>query len=577
VKIEMSHIKNNQIAKKLYEIADLLELKGVSFKPRAYRRAAQNIESLADDIGTYHKNKKLQDIPGVGESIAEKVEEILETGELEYLKNLKEEFPEGLLDMMDIQGLGPKKLMKLYKNLDITNIDELEKAAKDEKIRDLEGFGKTSEQNILEGLEMFKRSQERFILGHILPISNEIEEKLKNQKVVNRIAVAGSIRRRKETIGDVDILITSEEPEEIMDFFTKLPQVNRVLSKGKTKSTIITADDLQIDLRVVADDSFGSALQYFTGSKAHNIKLRRLALDKNWKLSEYGLTDNETNEKIAGKEENKIYEELGLAYIEPELREDRGEVEAALEDNLPDLVKRDEIRGDLHIHTKWSEGNHSIEEMAEEAIKKGHEYIAICDHSGTLQIAQGLKDEEIREQIKEIDTLNEKMDNIEILRGIEANIDKDGKLDVKNEVLKDLDFVVASIHHGFKKSQKEQTERIITAMQNEYVNAIGHPTGRMLNKREPYDLDITKIFETAEDLGVSLELNSQPDRLDLSDVNCLEAKKFDLKIVINTDSHNKNHLRYIDLGVVTARRGWLEKENILNTLSLSNLKKYLNL
>jgi DNA polymerase (family 10) len=577
VKIEMSHIKNTQIAKKLYEIADLLELKGVSFKPRAYRRAAQNIESLADDIGTYHKKEKLQDIPGVGESIAEKVEEILETGELEYLKDLKKDFPEGLLDMMDIQGLGPKKLMKLYKNLDITNIDELEKAAKDEKIRDLEGFGKTSEQNILEGLEMFRRSQERFILGHILPISNEIEEKLKNQKEVNRIAVAGSIRRRKETIGDVDILITSEEPEEIMDFFTKLPQVNRVLSKGKTKSTIITADDLQIDLRVVADDSFGSALQYFTGSKAHNIKLRRLALDKNWKLSEYGLTDNETNEKIAGKEENKIYEALGLAYIEPELREDRGEVEAALEENLPELIKREDIKGDLHIHTKWSEGNHTIEEMAEEAIKKGHEYIAICDHSGTLQIAQGLKDEEIREQIKEIDNLNEKMDDIEIFRGIEANIDKNGKLDVKNEVLKDLDFVVASIHHGFKKSQKEQTDRIVTAMHNEYVNAIGHPTGRMLNKREPYDLDITKIFETAEDLGVSLELNSQPDRLDLSDVNCLEAKKFDLKIVINTDSHNKNHLRYVDLGVATARRGWLEKENILNTLNLSNLKKYLNL
>lgn len=573
----MSHIKNTQIAKKLYEIADLLELKGVSFKPRAYRRAAQNIESLADDIGTYHKKEKLQDIPGVGESIAEKVEEILETGELEYLKDLKKDFPEGLLDMMDIQGLGPKKLMKLYKNLDITNIDELEKAAKDEKIRDLEGFGKTSEQNILEGLEMFRRSQERFILGHILPISNEIEEKLKNQKEVNRIAVAGSIRRRKETIGDVDILITSEEPEEIMDFFTKLPQVNRVLSKGKTKSTIITADDLQIDLRVVADDSFGSALQYFTGSKAHNIKLRRLALDKNWKLSEYGLTDNETNEKIAGKEENKIYEALGLAYIEPELREDRGEVEAALEENLPELIKREDIKGDLHIHTKWSEGNHTIEEMAEEAIKKGHEYIAICDHSGTLQIAQGLKDEEIREQIKEIDNLNEKMDDIEIFRGIEANIDKNGKLDVKNEVLKDLDFVVASIHHGFKKSQKEQTDRIVTAMHNEYVNAIGHPTGRMLNKREPYDLDITKIFETAEDLGVSLELNSQPDRLDLSDVNCLEAKKFDLKIVINTDSHNKNHLRYVDLGVATARRGWLEKENILNTLNLSNLKKYLNL
>jgi DNA polymerase (family 10) len=410
-----------------------------------------------------------------------------------------------------------------------------------------------------------------------LPISNEIEEKLKNQKEVNRIAVAGSIRRRKETIGDVDILITSKEPEKIMDFFTELPQVNRVLSKGKTKSTIISADDLQIDLRVVADDSFGSALQYFTGSKAHNIKLRRIALDKNWKLSEYGLTDNKTNEKIAGKEEGKIYEALGLTYIEPELREDRGEVEAALENNLPDLVKRDDIKGDLHIHTKWSEGNHTIEEMAKEAIKKGHEYIAICDHSGTLQIAQGLKDKEIREQMEEIDNLNEEMDDIEIFRGIEANIDKDGKLDVKNEVLKDLDFVVASIHHGFKKSQEEQTDRIITAMHNEYVNAIGHPTGRMLNKREPYDLDITKIFETAEDLGVSLELNSQPDRLDLSDVNCLEAKKFDLKIIINTDSHNTNHLRYIDLGVATARRGWLEKDNILNTLSLSELKNYLDL
>jgi DNA polymerase (family 10) len=352
----MSHVSNKKIANFLFEIADLLELKGVQFKPRAYRRAAQNISTLSKDIKTYYQEKKLQDIEGVGESIAEKVEEIIETGELEYLTELRKKFPEGLQNMMQIQGLGPKSLMKLYEELGIESIDELEKAARKEEIRDIEGFGKTSEQNILENIQRYRKYQERFLLGNILPIAKDFEKQLSEYDEVKQINLAGSIRRRKETIGDVDILVVSSNSDKVMDYFTNLEQVERVVSKGTTKSTVIAQENLHIDLRVIEEESFGSALQYFTGSKAHNIKLRKIALDSNWKLSEYGLIDKNTNEKIAGENEKDIYEKLGLDYIQPELREDRGEIEAAQKGNLPNLIKTEDIKGDLHVHTKWSEG-----------------------------------------------------------------------------------------------------------------------------------------------------------------------------------------------------------------------------
>lgn len=570
---DMSFMKNSRIAEFLYEIADLLDLKGVQFKPRAYRRAAQNIDTLSKDIETYYEKGKLQEIPGVGESIATKVEEIIETGKLEYLEDLRQEFPDGLRQLMDIQGLGPKTLLKLNKELDISSLEELKKAANNNKIRELEGFGKKSEQNIIDNIKLYEKFQGRHLLGDILPIAESMEKTLKELDEVIKVRVAGSIRRMKETIGDVDILVISKDPGKVMDFFVNMEEVKKVVSKGNTRSTIIAENNLQVDLRVVDEGSFGSALQYFTGSKEHNIQVRQIALDKNYKLSEYGLMDKKENKKIAGEKEKEIYTELGLKYIVPELRENRGEIDAALNNNLPNLVELDDIKGDLHVHTKWSEGSHAIEEMVDMAQELGYKYLALCDHAKTLQIAQGLDDEELESQIKKIDELNENYDDFVILKGIEANIDSGGNLDVKPDLLEQLDFVVASIHSGFKQPKEKMTERIIRAIENEHVNAIGHPTGRILNKRESYDLDLAKIFDKAVEYEVFMEINSFPERLDLSDINCKTAKEHEVQFVINTDSHSRDHMRYMKLGVATARRGWLEKSDIMNCLSLKELRK----
>jgi DNA polymerase (family 10) len=572
---ELSRIKNNAVAEILYEVADLLEIKGVQFKPRAYRRAAQSIETLSEDVKTVYEEGELRKIPGIGTSIALKIEEILETGSLEYLEELREELPQGLRELMEIEGVGPKTALKLHERLRISSIDELESAAKQGKIRDLEGFKEKMEKNILQAIETYRSAQKRFLLGYILPISKEIEKRLRDLEVVTRVSLAGSIRRRKETIGDVDILATSKEPMKVMNFFTQLPAVKQILAKGKTKSTVMLTNNLQVDLRVVEEESFGSALQYFTGSKEHNIRLRTMALDKNWKLSEYSLFDKEANKKIAGESEEAIYDALGLSYIEPELRENRGEIEAALKGRLPHLIKYGEVKGDLHVHTTWSDGTNSTKEMAEAAKSIGYEYLAICDHSKTLQIAHGLTEEDIRKQIKEIEKLNREMEDFAVLSGVEVNIDSDGRLDVKDEVLKDLDIVVASVHSGFKQSEKKMTERVITAMHNDYVDVLGHPTGRIINKRDPYKIDLTRVFQVASELGVFMEINAFPSRLDLSDLNCFRAKDYKVRFSIGTDAHNKDHIRYTELGVATARRGWLHKEDVANTRSLKELKTLL--
>lgn len=568
----MFNMKNLKIAKIFYEVADLLDIKGVPFKPRAYRRAAQTIETLTKDIKTVYKRGELEKIPGVGRNIAAKIKEILGTGRLGYLEKLRSEVPRGLRELTKIEGVGPKTALKLHKKLNISSVDELESAIKKGKLWGLRGFREKTEENILQGIQMYRSAKKRFILGYIFSTANEIKDRLEKLDVVGKISLAGSIRRRKETIGDVDILVTSKKPFKVMDFFTTLPQVKRVLAKGKTKSTVVLADNLQVDLRVVEEGSFGSALQYFTGSKQHNIRLRELALKKNWKLSEYSLFDKEKNEKIAGKDEKAIYEALGLSYVEPELREDQGEIEAALEGKLPKLVGYEEIRGDLHAHTVWSDGTHSILEMAEAAKSLGWQYLAVCDHSKTLRIAHGLTEEDLVKQIKDIEKINHELEDFTVLAGVEVNIKLDGRLDIKNQVLKDLDIVVASVHSGFKQSRQQMTNRILNAMHNEYVNVLGHPTGRIIQKREPYQVDLQKILEATVAQNVFMEINAFPNRLDLSDLDCRRAKESSVKLTIGTDAHHKDHLRYMELGVATARRGWLESKDIINTLPIKELE-----
>jgi len=474
---------NKKIASALYEMADLLAIKGVAFKPRAYRRAAQAIETLREDVKAVHRRGGLEEIPGIGSSMASKIKEFVETGSIKSLEELRDEVPQDLRELMEIEGVGPKTAVELHEQHGISNIDELEKAAKSGRIRDLKGFGAKREEMVLQGVRMYRSAQEKFLLGYALPIAEEVVGELEELMAVTKISLAGSIRRRKEAIGDIDVLAASKEPLRVIDRFTRYPGVEKVLSKGTTKSSIVLAEGLQVDLRVVDEESFGSALQYLTGSKEHNIRLREHAIDRNWKLSEYGLFDKKTNEKLAGEKEGDIYKALGLNYIEPELREGRGEIEAALQGRLPHLVGYDEIKGDLHVHTDWSDGSHSVKAMADAAKSLGHEYLAICDHTKALRIAGGLSEEDLRRQSDEIEGINRGMDDFTILSGVEVNIDSSGKFDIADNVLMDLDIIVASIHSGFKQPEAKITDRVLTAMHNDYVNVIGHPTGRIINRR----------------------------------------------------------------------------------------------
>ena len=565
---------NREIADVLYEIGDLLEIKGIDFKPRAYRKAAQSIETLGEDVTAVYERGELEKIPGVGSSIAAKIVEFIEKGRLQYLEDLRKEFSSGVRKMTEIEGIGPKTAVALQSALGIQSIDDLERAAREKKIRGLKGFGEKKEENILENIHAFRGKKDRFLLGFILPTAWEIEGQLHASKQVRQISLAGSIRRWKETVGDVDILVTSSDPGAVMEVFCTLPKVERVIARGETKSTVRFPGNLQVDLRVIEENSYGAALQYFTGSKSHNIALRQIALDKGLKLSEYGLVRKKDESIVASETEEGVYEALGLAWVPPELREDRGEITAAQSGRLPVLVEKDDMRGDLHVHTNWSEGNNTIEEMAVQAKKVHHyEYIAICDHTESLPIARGLDEKEIREQMKEIESLNRKMEDFTLLCGVEANINKDGKLDVRQEVRKDLDLVVAGVHSAFKQTEKELTERLISVMHLDHLHVIAHPMGRILTKRAPLHMDRTKVFDAAAERGVFLEINGFPSRLDLPDHDCQEAQGHGVKFVISTDSHDTNHLRYMVLGVATARRGWLEKKHIMNTLPLVELRK----
>jgi len=569
-------MKNLELSRIFEQIAKILKIKGENpFKIRAYEKITLVLENLPIDIETIYQQEGLNNIPGVGAGIAKKIEEFLTTGKLEYYEKLKETIPSGVIELLDISEVGPKTAKLLYEQLEVDNIEKLEKVVRGHLIKDLPGMGEKTETNILRGIELYKRRKERVLLGLALPLAEEIVENLSHLKETNKISFAGSLRRKKETIGDIDILVTSQKPEKIMKTFTSLPQVREILAEGPTKSSIITKDDIHVDVRVVEPISFGAALQYFTGSKAHNIRLRELALKRGLKINEYGIFDVKTDRRIAGEREEEIYQILDLPLIPPELREDRGEIEVAQENRLPHLIEYPQIKGDLHLHTKWSDGAHTIRQMAEAAKKRGYKYIAITDHSQSLKFAGGLIEERLREQVEEIQKINQELNDFTILTGIEVDIKSDGSLDFPDEILNKLDIVIAAIHSGFKQESKIITERIVRAMQNRFVNIIAHPTGRLIGYRESYQVEVDKMMDIAAETGTILEINAYPERLDLNDIYCRMAKEKGVQLAIETDAHSVDGLATMDLGVAVARRGWLEEKDIVNTLPLDKLLKRL--
>jgi len=568
-------MKNKEIAKIFYQIADFLEMDGVAFKPVAYKKAASCLTVLEEDIEKIYKEKGergIEKIPGIGESLAKKIIEYLETGKIKYYERYKKKYPIDIESLTAVEGIGPKVVKELYKHLKIKNLDDLKKAAQKGEIRKLANFGEKTEKNILQGIEFIKENKGRFLLGEILPIANRMKESLLGLKEVKKADVCGSVRRRKETIGDIDLLVClnhKNRAKDVMDFFCSLPGISKVWSKGITKSSVRVEEGFDVDLRIVPFESYGSALQYFTGNKEHNILLRKIAISKGFKLNEYGLFYGQ--KKIAGENEEEIYKKLGLGYPPPELRENQGE----LSEKLPKLINLKNIKGDLHCHSNWNGGENSIKEMAKEAISLGYSYIGISDHTKFLKIERGLDEKQLREQKKEIDRLNKQGFNI--FHGCEANIMDDGSLDIKESALKKLDYVIAGIHSNFKMGKKEMTERIIRAIKNPYVKIISHPTGRLLNKRKAYKLDIERVFRAAKQFNTALEINSFPLRLDLNATNIKKAIEFGVLLSINSDAHHKGSLKLMEYGVSTARRGWAEKGNIINTWSTDKLSKFFNI
>ena len=566
---------NQLVASILNQVADLMEINEVDFRTKAYRRAAHTVETLSEDIEDIKNEGRLQELPGIGAKIAKKIDEIVDTGSLEYLENLKKEFPVDYDALMAVEGLGPKGIRQLYRELGVKNLDDLEKNAKRHRIRRLKGMGEITERKILINLEFARKSTGRNLLGHILPVAEEIKNYLKKLDYVDRVEVAGSIRRRKETVGDIDILVTTTNPLDVTDFFTRMELVEDVVVSGPTKSTVrLKENGIDVDLRTFKDESFGSALMYFTGSKETNVELRRIAIAQGYKLSEYGVFMG--NKLLAGRTEEEIFQFLGMSYIEPELRENTGEIEAAINGELPELVKYDEIIGDLQMHTEWSDGTANIPDMVTQAKKMGYEYMAITDHSGSLRVANGMDEKTIKRQMDEIDNLNSEMDDFRILKGVETNIDPYGLLDVPDKLLDGMDLVIAGIHSGFKQDRKELTRRILSAMENEMVNIITHPTGRKIQEREAYELELEKLYQASLDTGTILEVNGQMNRLDLNDMNVKMAVEHGCKLAINSDAHSITDLNNMELGIATARRGWAKKEDIINTLPLKKLLKLLN-
>lgn len=566
-------MKNLELSRIFYEIADLLDLQEEAFKPEAYRRAARTLESMSRDVEEVWRAGELDQLPGVGKAIGAKIEEYLETGIVAYHERLKAEIPPGVVAIMKIPGVGPKTAKRFYQELGLTSVEELKAAAAAGRIQGLKGLGPKKVENILRGIELKAATAGRTLLGRALPRAESIVDHLRGNAPVSQIVIGGSLRRRKETVGDIDLLATAEDHAAVMEAFVAMPIVREVLLKGDTKSTVILDDGMQADLRVLDDESFGAALQYFTGNKDHNIRLRSRAIDRGLKLNEYGLFRGD--ERVAGATEEELYAALDLPYIEPELRQDQGEFAAAAEGTLPHLVTEGDIQGDLHVHSNWSDGQETPEAMVTAAEARGYAYVGLSDHSQSLRIARGMTEETIRNQMAEIAGLRKRWEGIEILHGSEVDILEDGRLDYPDSVLRDLDYAIAAVHSRFSMSEKEMTSRVLTALANDHVRILAHPTCRRIGEREPVSLDLPRVMEAAADSGTALELNAFPERLDLNGAHARMAREAGAMLIINTDSHAPTHLAAMRYGVGQARRGWIEAPDLLNARSVGELRQWL--
>lgn len=568
-------VQNAEVARIFEKVADLLEIQGANpFRVRAYRTAAQTVHALPHSLHELVANgEDLSKLSGIGEDLAAKIVEIVETGSLSLLTEIGKQTPPALASLLDIAGLGPKRARALHEGLGIKSLAGLARVARQGRVRKLPGFGPKTEKAILEAIEGHVAGEQRTPWLDAEVVAEDLVSYLEQLEGVERVEVAGSFRRRRDTVGDLDILVTCKRDTDVAGHFVDHDDVNKIVAKGTTRSTVILRSGLQVDLRVVPEVSFGSALLYFTGSKAHNIALRKMAVDRKLKLNEYGLFRG--TKRLAGRTEAEVYEHFGLPYIEPELREDHGEIDAARHDRLPDLIELDDIRGDLHCHTSASDGRATIEEMAVAARDLGYAYLAISDHTQAARIAGGLAPKEMRRHLARIQKAGEKLKGIRLLKSAEVDILEDGRLDLPDGLLSELDLVVCSVHSAFGLSRQKQTERILRAMDNPHFHVLAHPTGRLLGKREAYDVDLEKVIAAAAERGCSLELNAQPQRMDLGDVWCKAAKDAGVKLAVSTDAHSTDQLDYMRLGVGHARRGWLEKDDVLNTRSWPALAKLL--
>lgn len=569
-------MKQHAIAALFSQMADLLEFKGENvFRIRAYRRASQNLESFSGDLEKLASENRLKTLSGIGTDLAAKIQEYLATGHIRAVEALYHSLPKGVLAMMTIPGVGPKTAKRLSDKLRITSVEALETAARAHRLKGLPGFQEKKEQNILKGIAILKKGQERMHLGVAFPLASALTAFVEKIPGVLRVSPAGSLRRMKETIGDLDLLVAAKKPPAVRSALTKASFCARVIASGETKTSFLTPEGVQVDVRVVALESFGAALQYFTGSKEHNIRLRELASKKGLKINEYGVFLLKSGKRIAGRQEEEVYQAVGLSWMPPELREDRGELEAAREGRLPKLVTAEDLVGDFHIHTTYSDGSDSLRAVAEKAASLGYRYIAICDHSQSLKVAHGMSVERLHKQMCEIKALNAQLKSIELLMGSEVDILNDGRLDYPDDVLAGLDFVVGSIHSGFTQDRTSLTGRIVTAMRNPYLTMVAHPTGRLMGSRESYAVDLEAVFKAARETGTALEINAYPQRLDLCDTAAFRARELGVMLAISTDTHALEQFHNITFGLGVARRAWVEPKHLLNSMTLKQLKQWI--